>query len=438
MSPDSRHGRKKASISESNGTSREILGLRELCEGEVGGNSSTIRLWRDPNLDHRPDSYEDYKSDYHPALFSALERHLPGHILDATKDAKLHVLGKVVSRYAPRGERKRAQRHKEYRERIFNEYQPLHKDLRTMNPLDYCVQTFIDAVKENTQESFRRIVMEPLPGVYAFDLLQKEFCQLLLDEVENFEKWVDATNFDVMRPNTMNKYGVVLDDFGFDNMLDKLMIDFIKPLASVLFPDVGGSTLDTHHGFVVEYSKERDLDLGFHVDDSEVTLNVFLGKQFTGGELFFRGVRCDKHVNDEIDTEEIFEYSHNPGYAVLHAGRHRHGVKEIASGHKTNLILWCRRELRKHHRDFPSWCGECLRQKKERRKQLMEEKQQNQDSQPYSCKSMGVQYRSIVYILNEASLQQHFFSPGRLHDRFPFFPSLTKVVNYHRVNGMMS
>ncbi|PWA91986.1 putative PKHD-type hydroxylase [Artemisia annua] len=26
----------------------------------------------------------------------------------------------------------------------------------------------------------------------------------------------------------------------------------------------------------------------FHVDDSEVTLNVCLGKQFTGGDLFFR------------------------------------------------------------------------------------------------------------------------------------------------------
>lgn len=37
--------------------------------------------------------------------------------------------------------------------------------------------------------------------------------------------------------------------------------------------------------------------LGFHVDDSEVTLNVCLGKHFSGGELFFRGVRCDKHVN---------------------------------------------------------------------------------------------------------------------------------------------
>lgn len=39
------------------------------------------------------------------------------------------------------------------------------------------------------------------------------------------------------------------------------------------------------------------------MDDSEVTLNVCLGKQFSGGELFFRGVRCEKHVNTGSHSE---------------------------------------------------------------------------------------------------------------------------------------
>lgn len=39
------------------------------------------------------------------------------------------------------------------------------------------------------------------------------------------------------------------------------------------------------------------LFLGFHVDDSEVTLNACLGEKFSGGKLYFKGVRCDKHVN---------------------------------------------------------------------------------------------------------------------------------------------
>lgn len=105
-------------------------------------------------------------------------------------------------------------------------------------------------------------------------------------------------------------------------------------LVSVLFPEFCGSSLDSHHGYVVEYGKDRDVDLGklrgsfimglflvsyiwtggtskfcflilgFHVDDSEVSLNVCLGKQFNGGELFFRGVRCDNHVNS-VSSEKV-------------------------------------------------------------------------------------------------------------------------------------
>lgn len=203
-----------------------------------------------------------------------------------------------------------------------------------------------------------------------FEMLQSRTCEMLLDEVENFERWVHDTNFRIMRPNTMNRYGVVLDDFGLETMLARMMDDFVRPIARVFYPEVGGSTLDSHHGFVVEYGMDRDVELGFHVDDSEVTLNVCLGEQFSGGELFFRGVRCDKHVNSETQQEESFDYAHTPGRAVLHRGRHRHGARATTSGHRANLILWCRssvfRELKKYQTDFSSWCGECLRTKRVR------------------------------------------------------------------------
>ena len=95
----------------------------------------------------------------------------------------------------------------------------------------------------------------------------------------------------------MNRYGAVLDDFGFETMLEKLMEGFICPISRgiyfypswdsswkirhridglalwfrliflwfvfvVFFPEVGGSTLDSHHGFVVEYGVNRDVELG--------------------------------------------------------------------------------------------------------------------------------------------------------------------------------
>ncbi|KAI7998428.1 putative PKHD-type hydroxylase, partial [Camellia lanceoleosa] len=82
----------------------------------------------------------------------------------------------------------------------------------------------------------------------------------------------------------------------------------------------------------------------FPCDDSEVTLNVCSSKQFSGGELFLRGVRCEDNVNAETQSE------------------HRHGARPTKSGHTINLLLWCRRyieavlrQLKKIQADISIW-----------------------------------------------------------------------------------
>ncbi|PQM34320.1 putative PKHD-type hydroxylase [Prunus yedoensis var. nudiflora] len=344
--------------------------------GNCGISSMSLanRLRLNPNKEHKPDRYDDlHQLEFSPLLFSSLERYLPPTMLNGSRDLKLQYMRDILLRYSSESERTRVQRHREYRQKIISHYQPAHKELYTMQAAQFFVPSFLKAINENTEDSFRSIMAEPAPGIYTFEMLQPYFCELLLSEVETFERWVIETNFRIMRPNTMNRYGCVLDDFGLETMLDKLMEDFIRPMSRVFFPEVGGSTLDSHHGFVVEYGTDKDAELGFHVDDSEVTLNVCLGKQFSGGELFFRGIRCDKHVNSETQSEEIFDYSHVPGHAVLHRGRHRHGARATTSGCRVNLLLWCRssvfRELKKYQKDSSNWCGECQREKKERQRQ---------------------------------------------------------------------
>lgn len=39
----------------------------------------------------------------------------------------------------------------------------------------------------------------------------------------------------------------------------------------------------------------------------------------------------------------MYDYTHIPGRAVLHRGRHRHGARATSSGLRINLLLWCRR-----------------------------------------------------------------------------------------------
>ncbi|XP_071693435.1 2-oxoglutarate and iron-dependent oxygenase domain-containing protein CP2-like [Rutidosis leptorrhynchoides] len=335
--------------------------------------NSNYRLRLNPNQQHRPDNYVDLESEFTPMLFSSLERYLPPSLLNAPRELKHKYMREILGRYSTNGERNRVQRHKEYRQKITSNYQPLYRELYQLNVTTFFVPSFIKAFMANDSsrdDSIRSIMSEPAPGVYTFNMLQPRFCEMLLAEVENFEKWIQETKFRIMRPNTMNKYGAVLDDFGMNSMLEKLMEDFIRQISRIFFVDVGGFALDSHHGFVVEYGYNRDIELGFHVDDSEVTLNVCLGKQFSGGELYFRGVRCDKHMNTEALPEEIFDYSHVPGHAIIHRGRHRHGARATTAGQRINLLLWCRssvfRELKKHQKEFARWCGECQREKRER------------------------------------------------------------------------
>ena len=91
----------------------------------------------------------------------------------------------------------------------------------------------------------------------------------------------------------MNNNGVILDDLGFHEMLNSIMINVVSPIAKKLFWDIGEDSLDHHHGMTVEYGEGKDKKLSLHVDDAEITINYCLGTAFTGGKVRFLGVRCD-------------------------------------------------------------------------------------------------------------------------------------------------
>ena len=171
-------------------------------------------------------------------------------------------------------------------------------------------------------------------GVYSFPLFAPALCRMMLDEVEHFSR----SGLPSSRPNSMNNYGVILDDLGLSPMLAELRTSLLIPaIARHLYAEHGGATLDGHHAFVVQYSMDTERDLGFHYDASDVTLNVCLGHEFTGGELFFRG-----RLDEPSTHDEDLNYAHVVGRAVMHIGKHRHGARALTSGRRANLIVWMR------------------------------------------------------------------------------------------------
>ncbi|KAL3937850.1 MAG: hypothetical protein SGARI_001971 [Bacillariaceae sp.] len=106
------------------------------------------------------------------------------------------------------------------------------------------------------------------PEVYSFDCLSDHFLEIMNDELNNFYALTKIHKVDVKRPNSMNNYGIILNDIGMRPMISALQQQYIWPLAKVLFP-VEGNQLDDHHSFIVRYQANEDLGLDMHTDDSD-------------------------------------------------------------------------------------------------------------------------------------------------------------------------
>lgn len=215
-------------------------------------------------------------------------------------------------------------------------YRPLHRELfGTRFRRDWLAEPFASAYEERSAAA-RRVAIKSLlrteveGRVWSFEMVKPEFCSMFLDELLHYE----ASGNPIARPNSMNNYGVIVNQIGMKDLIDDLQLRYVQPLASMLFP-TEGEQFTGHHSFMVQYKQGEDLGLDMHHDDSDVTLNVCLGKDFTGATLSFCGgfglADHRKHVHT---------YKHEKGRAIIHLGSHRHGADDIATGERYSLIVW--------------------------------------------------------------------------------------------------
>lgn len=173
---------------------------------------------------------------------------------------------------------------------------------------------------------------------------------------------------------------ILLNELGFDEgFITPLRQQYLHPLTSLLYLDCGGRCLDSHKAFVVKYDINEDVDLSYHYDNAEVTLNVSLGNDFTEGNLYFGDMRqviicCNTVITATTVTAvnsiggelkyflilhyvikmsfvplqvplsetECSEVEHRVTEGLLHRGQHMHGALPISSGQRWNLIIWMR------------------------------------------------------------------------------------------------
>jgi len=191
------------------------------------------------------------------------------------------------------------------------------------------------------------LIEEIFPNVYSLPVFSPEVCKLIIDETENYLEYAARNDIAVYRPNSMNKYGLVLNQMGMFELLTDFQQQFLYSISQVLFP-VEASHFTSHHSFIVSYSPDKDRALDMHTDDSDVTWNFCLGKEgFEGSGLTFCGVMA-KGDHRQLQGH----YTHKIGYAVVHIGHQRHGADVIASGERHNLIMWSKNDVYRESEAF--------------------------------------------------------------------------------------
>jgi len=236
--------------------------------------------------------------------------------------------------------------------------------------IDPDLLTLLDSVlSEPSRASARRklldsgLIREEVEDmVFSFRVFTPAFCSLLMEEIQTFYD----SKLPARRPNSMNNYGIILNEIGLEPLIFTLQDAVIQPLAAVLLP-LEGSELESHHAFTIRYRGGEDTHLDVHTDDSDVTFNVNIFGNYTGAPLVFCGLHGDPdHRHFRAAYQHELGHAHrrplrcgtsiandlgdsfgscsgselSEGHAVLHRGRHRHGAEDIESGERMNLVVW--------------------------------------------------------------------------------------------------
>ena len=195
-------------------------------------------------------------------------------------------------------------------------------------------------------------------GVFFANIFTDEFCERFLGCVREFdeERKTDARE----SANSMHCDAITTKRLGIDPLVHSFVAFFEHEISPHILPERLKVPIDAVHSYIVRYGQSWDQDLGFHVDDSFLTLNICLNDGFSGSELVFQGERCPIHVDTHSTPEEQVCIEHKKGSLVVHPGKNRHYVNQIRSGERYNLIIWCQSETERDGWFDALKSGECI------------------------------------------------------------------------------
>ena len=127
-------------------------------------------------------------------------------------------------------------------------YEPLHPEFFEAEfRHEWLAEPFAAALRDGGEAALRGVLHHEVPDrVVSFEMLKPSFCAALIEELLHYE----ASGMPVARPNSMNAYGVIVNEIGMRPLIDDLQRRCLLPLTRLLFAREG-SAFNNHHSFMV-------------------------------------------------------------------------------------------------------------------------------------------------------------------------------------------
>lgn len=220
-----------------------------------------------------------------------------------------------------------------FRSRWFRASQTQSPALSIQDVISGSVKVEIDA------GNLEPIMDEEMFDVYSFPLLAPAFCAKLRSYFKRIIQELEEN-----KDESLSRGFQDLDNLGLRWLNSLLLHLIVRPMSNHLYieTELKGGDLDWRQGYIAAYSADPTTTkprqrLVPHTDDSEITLNIGIGEDFSGGLLNFWGLR------GTTEAGKLFgQYQPEIGRALIHAGRHFHEVTEITKGNRFAYIVWAR------------------------------------------------------------------------------------------------
>ena len=203
----------------------------------------------------------------------------------------------------------------------FEHYVPINEKLYQFHGLSTVAWLRAYVNPQIVASEFKLICDEPVDNIYNFPLFTPAFCQEIIAEAENFDRWTTG------RHKHFPTTDILLNSIGLRLPIDFVIYSYIVPMIQQFFCTSFELKNVRIENFLAKYTPETQQHLSLHNDGADFTIVTHLNTEFEGGGTYF-----PKFKQLILPAQ--------PGQATLHLGRfgYLHGARPVISGKRYVLV----------------------------------------------------------------------------------------------------